>query len=205
MPWRKRAFGPGTKYFFFRPIFGRSWGLVCGEGGRPWYGTSAQPESHFTCSSPRCAPRVAPTWWTFRPRKKIFSPPPPKFPNSPQTPSRPLGPSPSWRNRPPPLLEFQKKKIRPPPSRRLRLPFPLSEQKKIKNIQTSSKPSTFLLNSFCAFLESLGRGEGAPLVRYLCKSRRSLHGRHVWEMLIHHWRWEGCQSVRGNFSLQWLG
>ena len=26
--------------------------------GRPWYGTSAQPESHFTCSSPGCAPRV---------------------------------------------------------------------------------------------------------------------------------------------------
>ena len=24
--------------------------------GRPWYGTSAQPESHFTCSSPRGAP-----------------------------------------------------------------------------------------------------------------------------------------------------
>ena len=29
--------------------------------GRPWYGTSAQPESHFTCSSPRDAPRVAPS------------------------------------------------------------------------------------------------------------------------------------------------
>ena len=26
--------------------------------GRPWYGTSAQPESHFTCSSPKGAPWV---------------------------------------------------------------------------------------------------------------------------------------------------
>ena len=43
-------------------------------------------------------------WWTFRPRKKIFSPPPPKkIPNSPQTSSRPLGPA--WR--PPPLWDFQ--------------------------------------------------------------------------------------------------
>ena len=25
------------------------------------YGTSAQPESHFTCSSPRCTPRVVPS------------------------------------------------------------------------------------------------------------------------------------------------
>ena len=29
--------------------------------GVPWYGTSAQPESHLTCSSPRCAPRVVPS------------------------------------------------------------------------------------------------------------------------------------------------
>ena len=32
-----------------------------GGRGRPWYGTSAQPESHFTCSSPRGAPRVVPS------------------------------------------------------------------------------------------------------------------------------------------------
>ena len=67
--------------------------------GRPWYGTSVQPESHFTCSSPRGAPRAV--------------------------------------------------------------------------------PSTSLLNYFWAFLGALGRGEGAPLVRYLCKTQKSLHGRHV--------------------------
>ena len=67
--------------------------------GRPWYGTSAQPESHSTCSSPRGAPREV--------------------------------------------------------------------------------PSTSLLNYFWAFFVALGRGEGAPLVRYLCKTQKSLHGRHV--------------------------
>ena len=61
MPWRKRAFEPGTKYVFLENIFGHSWVLVYGEGGRPWYGTYAQPESHFTCSSPRDAPRVVPS------------------------------------------------------------------------------------------------------------------------------------------------
>ena len=35
--------------------------------------------------------------------------------------------------------------------------------------------STFLLSTFGAFLAGLRRGEGLPLVRYLCK----LHGRHV--------------------------
>ena len=39
--------------------------------GRPWYGTSAQPKSHFTCSSLRCAPWVVPStfllnyFWAF--------------------------------------------------------------------------------------------------------------------------------------------
>ena len=74
-------------------------GLCVRGRGRPWYGTSAQPESHFTCSSPRGAPWVV--------------------------------------------------------------------------------PSTSLLNYFWAFLGGLGRGEGAPLVRYLCKTQKSLHGRHV--------------------------
>ena len=61
--------------------------------GRSWYGALAQPESHFTCSSPRRAPRMV--------------------------------------------------------------------------------PSTFLLNYFGAFLGGLGRGEGAPLVWYLCKTHRN--------------------------------
>ena len=39
--------------------------------GRPSYGTSAQPESHFTCSSPRGSPQVVPStsllnyFWAF--------------------------------------------------------------------------------------------------------------------------------------------
>ena len=95
VPWRKSAFGPGTKYVFLEICLG-----PCVRGrGPPWYGTSAQPESHFTRSSPRDAPRVV--------------------------------------------------------------------------------PSTSLLNHLWAFLGALGRGEGAPLVRYLCKTQKSLHGRHV--------------------------
>ena len=86
---------------FLEAIFGHSRAKgPCVRGrGRSWYGTSTRPESTFTCSSPRCAPRVV--------------------------------------------------------------------------------PSTFLLNYFWAFLGGLGRVEGAPLVRYLCKTHRSLHGRHV--------------------------
>ena len=67
--------------------------------GRPWYGTSAQPESHFACSSPKSAPWVV--------------------------------------------------------------------------------PRTSLLNYSWAFLGALWKGEGAPLVRHLCKTQKSLHGRHV--------------------------
>ena len=46
-------------------------GPCVGGRRRPWYGTSAQLESHFTCSSPRCAPRVVPStfllhyFWAF--------------------------------------------------------------------------------------------------------------------------------------------
>ena len=42
--------------------------------------------------------------------------------------------------------------------------------------------NTFLLNYF------LGCGEGAPLAWFLCKTQRSLHGRHVWEMLTESFR-----------------
>ena len=89
----------GVIFMLYGNIFGHSWGFLYGGRGRPWYGTSAQPESHFTCSSPRRAPRLV--------------------------------------------------------------------------------PSTLLLNCFWAFLGGLGRGEGALLVRYLCQTHRSLHGRHV--------------------------
>ena len=57
VPWRKRAFGPGTKYRFLR-YFWAFQGACVRRRGRPWYGTSARAESHFTCSSPRRAPRV---------------------------------------------------------------------------------------------------------------------------------------------------
>ena len=82
---------------FFRSNFWAFQGPCVRGRGCPWYDTSTRPESTFTCSSPRCAPRVV--------------------------------------------------------------------------------PSTFFLNYFWAFLGGLGRGEGAPLVRYLCRTHRSLHGK----------------------------
>ena len=87
-----------TKYVFLE-IFWAFLGPCVWGRGRPWYGTSAQPESHFTRSSQRCAPWVV--------------------------------------------------------------------------------PSTFLLSYFGAFLGFLGRAHGASLVQYLCKTHKSLHGRHV--------------------------
>ena len=99
VPWHKRAFGSGTKYVFFSPIFGHSWGLVYGERGAP----GTVPLHNLTLTSHVLhvlgAPRVV--------------------------------------------------------------------------------PSTSLLDYFWAFLGVLGRGEGVPLVRYLCKTQKSLHGRHV--------------------------
>ena len=71
------------------------------------------------------------TWRTFRPRKKIFSPPtPPKFPNSPQTPFRPLR-----LEEPPPLLEISIKIDLPPPPAPRTPPSPSPSRKKIKNIR----------------------------------------------------------------------
>ena len=88
------------------------------------------------------------SWWTFRPRKKIFSPPPPeKFPNSLQTPSRPLGPS--RPSPPPPLLGFSIKN-RPPPPGASDSPFPLPEQKKIKNNRKMSTKLGSTLPTFRA-------------------------------------------------------
>ena len=69
MPWRKPS-GLVPSAVFKE----NSWAFLgpCVRGrGRPWYCTSAQPESHFTCSSPRCAPRVVPSafllnyFWVF--------------------------------------------------------------------------------------------------------------------------------------------
>ena len=62
----------------------------------------------------------------FGPEKKIFSrPPPPKFPNSPQTPSRPLR---LLENTP--LLGISIKIDPPPPPGASDSPFPFPEQKK---------------------------------------------------------------------------
>ena len=58
--------------------------------------------------------------------------PPPQFPNSPQTPSRPLGPSPSWRH---PALGFSIKNPPPHPPAPRTLPSPSPSRKKIKNIR----------------------------------------------------------------------
>ena len=62
-------------------------------------------------------------------------PPRPQFPNSPQTPFRPLGASPAWRAPPPPLLEFSVEN-RPSPLPAPRTPpSPSQTRKKIKNIR----------------------------------------------------------------------
>ena len=68
------------------------------------------------------------------PKKKYLGPPPP--PNSPQTPSQPPRPHPSWENPPPPLLGFSIKTDPPPPSLSTRTPLsPPTSRKKIKNIR----------------------------------------------------------------------
>ena len=65
------------------------------------------------------------------PNKKILTPPPPpKFPNSPQTLPAPR-PLPSWR--PPPLPGIFNEKPIPPPSRRLGVPLPPPRAEKNKN------------------------------------------------------------------------
>ena len=69
----------------------------------------------------------------FGPEKKKFSPHPPKFPRSPQTPSQPLGPPPGIF---PPLLGFSSKKTRFPLAPAPRTPpSPPRAEKKLKNIR----------------------------------------------------------------------
>ena len=75
-------------------------------------------------------------WWTFRPRKKIFSPPPP---NSPIRRRHPPSPSHSWKTPPPPSWDFQSKTDPLPPSWRLGLPLPPPRAGKIKISETSTK------------------------------------------------------------------
>ena len=63
VPWRKPAFRSSSGLVPSTVFKKNLWAFLgpCVRGrGRPWYGTSAQPESHFTCSSPRGAPRVVP-------------------------------------------------------------------------------------------------------------------------------------------------
>ena len=78
-------------------------------------------------------PKTSSSWWTFRPRKKIFSPPP-RNPPIRRRPSRPLPSRPG--EPPPPLLGFSiKNRSPPPPSRRLGLPLPPPRAEKTKNIR----------------------------------------------------------------------
>ena len=83
------------------------------------------------------------SWWEFRPRKKIFSPPP-----RPQIARKhPPGPSPAPSWEPPPLLGFSIKKPIPclPPASDC--PFPSPRPEKIKNIQNVD-PEFFGLGNF---------------------------------------------------------
>ena len=86
---------------------------------------------HAALSCPFMASNYV-NWWEFRPRKKIFSsPPPPLFPTP--FPTRPP-PPPSPETPPPGTLN---KKSSPPPSRRLGLPLPLPRaEKKISETST---------------------------------------------------------------------
>ena len=108
------------------------------------------------------------TWWTFRPRKKYLGPPP-EFPNSPQTPSRPLGPS--WP--PPPLLGFSIKNRSLPPQRLRLPPFPLPEQKKEKISETSNHFRAGTTNKQESTKTKLSRGIGPGVRTVLDLSRPS--------------------------------
>ena len=71
--------------------------------------------------------------WEFRPRKRIFAPPPPKK-NSPQTPSMP-NPPPLSPGKPPPPRIFIQKKRTPAPFLPPRAPSSFPPSRKIKNIR----------------------------------------------------------------------
>ena len=84
-------------------------------------------------------------WWTFRPRKKIFSPPPsPKFPTRRRHPPDPSAHPPLGAPPPPPGFSIKKTDPHPAPPPVLGAsdsPFPLPEQRKKK-----SETSTNLLH-----------------------------------------------------------
>ena len=50
---------------FLLEVFLGTLGALCRGKGAPWHGTSAQPESHLTCSSPRCASRGGTKYFSF--------------------------------------------------------------------------------------------------------------------------------------------
>ena len=76
----------------------------------------------------------------FRPRKKKLAPPPPrkKFPNSPQTPSRPISPLPLLQN-PTPSRDFNQKTRSPLLLAPRTPPFPPRAEKNKKYPKTSTK------------------------------------------------------------------
>ena len=141
---------------FLRNIFGHSWGLVYGEGGAP----GTVPLHNLRVTSHVLHQEVPLGWYRarlflggrFGPEKKIFSPPPPKIPNSPQTPSRPL---PILEPAPPPRGIFNKETTAPPPGAS-DSPFPLPEPKKIKNIRNVHQA----FEIFLGIVRGPGEGRG---------------------------------------------
>ena len=101
-----------------------------------------RPPPHQRISGPKSLGLGFFSWWTFRPRKKIFrSPPPPKKKKIPIRCRHPPGPSgPPLPENPPPLLGFSIK-IDPPPSRRLGLPLPPARAE--KNKKYPKRPPSF--------------------------------------------------------------
>ena len=99
--------------------------------------------------------------------KKISPPPPQKFPNSLQTPSRPLGPSCPGESAPPPLWDFQYKTYpSPPPSWRLAPPRAEKKKKYSKRPPSWGRAHTGCNNQSCVFCA------GAPNESYI-----NSHGR----------------------------
>ena len=110
----------------------------------------------------------AETWWTFRPRKKI-APPPKKFLNSPQTPTRPSAP-PLLEPPPPPGIFNKKKPTPPPPPGASDSPFPLPDKK----IETSAKRKCGFQGPIAGNRRKLQEGFSAQESRALAFFRKSV-------------------------------